>query len=58
MIRGLDTLFVLAFIADTAVLKQRVFGLFFFFSHIKLHTSSESSKNYVPVQIDTRINAS
>lgn len=31
MIRGLDTLFVLAFIADTAVLKQRVFGLFFFF---------------------------
>lgn len=57
MIRGLDTLFVLAFIADTAVLKQRVFGFVFFF-HIKLHTSSESSKNYVPVQIDTRINAS
>lgn len=57
MIRGLDTLFVLAFIADTAVLKQRGFG-FFFFLHIKLHTSSESSKNYVPVQIDTRINAS
>lgn len=41
MIRGLDTLFVLAFIADTAVLKQRVFGFLFFFPYQITHIERE-----------------
>lgn len=50
MIGGLGILFVLAFAAHTAALKEHFY--------LKLHTYSASSKYYLPVHTNDRINGS